>query len=292
MSRRHISDHENSVFKMSSAFVVIDAKTLFMSQSGVNNASCGTASMPCRTLQYTLNYRSSNNDSILIDGRGGNGTAEYLEEITYPLLIVYKVTLQGHHGTPIINFSGTDKMIKIKGMNGVDAGMTIKDISFRMTSSHSTIFWLSDASFSCSECTFQGEMTAIDFRWGTPSALTIRNSLFKGVKYGVKAQHSCAHGKLEIINSSFIGERGVSNTGFQLSSGCFHYPYPYSHISVLMERTYITDFSFGIVISASHITVFQVTIHNCNFRKQMRGAVLVAVGRQYTTSGVADGGYL
>ena len=280
---RYISVNDNCDSKIQFTFVVIDAKTLFMSQSGINNASCGTASLPCRTLQYTLNYRSTNNDSILIDGRNVNGTAEYLEEIPYPIFIACKLTLQGHHGTPIIKFSGTNTMMKIKAMNGIDAGITIKGISFRMNSSHSTIFSLSDASFFCSECTFQGEMTAIDFKWGIPVALTIRRSLFKGVIYGVKAQHSCAHGKLEISNSSFIGKRGVSYTGFQLTSGCFHYPYPDSNINLLIGMTNITDFSIGIGISASHITAFEVTIDKCNFRKHRRGAVLVAVGRQDNT---------
>ena len=239
--------------------------------------------MPCRTLQYTITQRSKDNDTLLIDGRNGSRAAEYLEEVKNPISISHKLMLQGINGTPTINFFGSAVIMKVDGRVNRGASLTVKELTFKMNKTRSTLFLLTDASFSSYKCTFLGRTTAIDFRWGSPSDLIIQKSAFIGVEYGVKTQHSCADGKMEVSDSTFDGIRGTSKTGFQLTSICLPYPFPKANINMRIERTYMTGFATAMGLSVSCITLLQITVYKCNFSKQTSGAILIGIGRRYRT---------
>ena len=171
--------------------------------------------------------------------------------------------------------------MNVGGKYNPAVSLTIRDITFKMNATQATIFSLTHASFYCYKCTFHGMMTAVDFKWGSSSDLIISRSTFKGVVYGIKAQYMCGLGKLEISDSSFNGERGASNTGFQLISSCFRYPQPDGNVNIRMVRTHMTGFSKGMDLYISDITLFKLYINECHFSNQMQGSVLVGVSRRH-----------
>ena len=172
-------------------------------------------------------------------------------------------------------------MLKIEGKSGKDVSLNIRDITFKTNNNKSTILTFTDASLYCYQCTFDSALTAIEFKWGIPSNLVLHGGSFTGVVYGIKAQHTCAFGTLEISNTSLKGVSMVSNTGIELKSYCIKYPYPRANIHLRMDNTDLSGFFKGVELSIAHVDLFAININNCTLTNHARGALLIGVGRSY-----------
>lgn len=259
------------------SFLVTAAKTILVSAKGENTDACGTIESHCLTLTFALLRRSSNNDTILIDGKNGSKRAEYLEDLSDPILIQYGLNLNGYNGTPVIHFTGTQPIFKINGNNQPHVRVNIRDITFESRGPYSTMFYVRDASFQCYRCSFHDMSTAIEFVLESSSDLVVQKSAFVGVQYGIKVYHKCALGRISIHDTTFSGVPGGSITGLQLEGDCI-FPYPNANIYLRIERTNMTNFLAGVDMSISYVNLFDIVIEKCIFSHQTRGAVIISVG--------------